>query len=145
MKLREQDKHFLLSIVVATGIILFWKGIWEGIGGLPVIGSPWVSLFVGFAILTFSGILFKEFDPLGGLERTREKMMQMINEHPKKHEFHIIYHDKIKKQDIKIHAKDLKGIEKNFLVISNKSGQELFVPIHRVKEILHNSKSYWKY
>lgn len=64
--LRETDKHFLLSMFIATGMILFWKGLWEGVGSLPVLDNAWVDLFIGAVMLTLSGVIFSEFDPLGG-------------------------------------------------------------------------------
>lgn len=144
MVLREQDKHFLWSIFAGVAIILFWKGIWEGIGSLPLLENPWVSLFVGFTMLTFSGIIFKELDPLGSLEKSTQKVMQFIAGHPKKQEFHIVYRDRTKKQDVVIKANKLKEIEKNLLVIVEKDGSEFFVPMHRIKEIRHKGKPYWR-
>ena len=143
--LREQDKHFLWSIFGATGIILFWKGIWEGIGGLPYIEEPWVSLFIGLSMLTFSGLIFKEFDPLGSLEKSTLKILHQIHNHPQKHQFHLKYHDKLKNKDILIKGNQIRHIEKNHIIIEHQNGQEFFLPIPRIKEILHQNKTYWKY
>ncbi len=71
--------------------------------------------------------------------------MNKIHHHPHKHEFNIKFHDRMKGKDILHEAKNLKNIEKGFLIFVEKEGKELFVPIHRVKEILHKGKSYWKH
>jgi len=139
----ESDKHFLWSLAGATGVILFWKGIWEGVGGLPIIASPWVSLFLGLVILTFSGLIFREFDPLGGIEKGVLKVLSDVQHHPKKHEFHIIYFDSIQKKNVKFMASDIRHIEKNSMSVHEK-GREIFIPIHRVLEIHRNGEIVWK-
>jgi uncharacterized protein YxeA len=144
-RLREQDKHFLMSLFVATGIIMLWKGIWEGVGGLPFISNPWVSLFIGLAMLTLTGVIYNQFDPFGSLEKSVNKVMHDVHHHPQKHEFHIKYYDNIKKRHFTFQANRIEHIEKNFLVIRHENGkQELFIPIHRVVEVLHKGKSYWR-
>ncbi|MBW2965082.1 DUF504 domain-containing protein [Candidatus Woesearchaeota archaeon] len=144
MMLRESDKHFLWSLFGAVGIILFWKGIWEGVGGLPLLESGWVSLFVGLVILTFSGIIFREFDPLGGVEKGVMKILHSVHEHPQKHEFTIHYYDKIKKKNVEVSAKDIKRIEKNMLCIHEKDGEK-FIPIHRVMAVHRKGEAIWKF
>jgi len=112
MPMRESDKHFLWSLYYAVGIILIWKGVWEGIGSLPLLELPFVSLFVGLVMLTFSGLLMREFDPLGGLEKGVQNMLHGIHHHPQKEEFTISYFDNKKNKEVKIEAHKLKLIEK---------------------------------
>src|SRR3989338_9838408 len=126
--MRESDKHFLWSLFGATGIILFWRGVWEGSMEIPILDNVWVSLFLGLVMLTFSGIIFKEFDPLGGLEKSTLKILHMIHHHPRKKEFSITYHDKISKKNIKMKGEHLHSIEKN-IISFHKKGKETFVPI----------------
>ncbi len=143
MKLREQDRHFLWSLLAAIGLIFVWKGLWEGLYEIPYFGDPWVALFVGLAMLTFSGIIFREFDPLGGIEESTNKMIQFISKNSKSHEYQLKYYDKFKKKDILFKGNKLKGVEKSTLIIVD-DGKELFIPSHRLKEVLHNGKTYWR-
>ena len=87
MALREQDKHFLASLYSAAAIIFVWKGLWEGLYELPYIGDAFVALFVGFTMLIFSGLIFKEFDPLGGLEQAVLKKLDIVIHSPEKGNF----------------------------------------------------------
>ena len=82
--LREQDKHFLWSLLAAMGIIFVWKGLWEGLYEIPYLGDPWVALFVGLTMLTLSGLIFREFDPLGSLDKSVNKITTHVKNHPLK-------------------------------------------------------------
>ena len=98
MPLREQDRHFLWSLYSAVAIIFIWKGLWEGIYEIPYFGDPFVFLFIGLAMLTFSGVIFREFDPLGGLEKSIDKVLHLVYNHPHKEDFQIKYYDKSRKE-----------------------------------------------
>ena len=129
MALREQDKHFLSSLYIAVAIIFTWKGIWEGIYEIPFIGSlscpesvvnifgledcsSLVFFFMGFAMLIFSGAIFKEFDPLGGIQKAVYKTLHSIQVHHDKKNFEFKYYDKTQKKEITIPALWVKKIEK---------------------------------
>ena len=143
--LREQDKHFLWSLLVAVGIIFVWKGLWEGLYEIPYLGDSYVALFIGFAMLTFSGLIFREFDPLGSLEKSVNKIIKEIKVKPHKHEYVIKYFDAVKKEHLKINGNQIRGIEKGSLIIKhNKENKEFFIPAHRITEVLHKGKTYWK-
>lgn len=142
---KETLRHYLFAAIGVVGIVLFWAGLWDGIGTLGPLHNPLVSLAAGIIILASSGLLLKEFDPLKEEERKIHAEMLKIHHHPQKHEFYIKFHDRIKGKDVLHQAKHLKDIEKGFLIFVEKEGKELFVPIHRVKEILHKGKSYWKH
>lgn len=147
MVLREQDKHFLWSLFVAMGIIFVWKGLWEGLYEIPYIGDPWVALFLGLSMLTFSGLIFKEFDPLGNVDKSVQKMLRIVAADPKRHEFKLRYHDEHLKKDMEFNASEIQGIEKNSIILkrgTKQSSQEFFVPGHRVTEIIHNGRVFWK-
>ena len=148
-QVRESDKHFLWSLLGAVGIILFWRGIWASIdvfweiSGWEWIATPALSLFLGLAVLTFSGLIFREFDPLGGLEKGVKDILHTIQTHPEKSDFKVIYYDNLKKKDVHIKADDIKSIEKNMLLI-HEAGREVFIPIHKVKAIHKKDKVFWR-
>lgn len=147
--LRESDKHFLWSLLGAVGIILFWRGLWGGIDALKGVpkwawlGTPALSLFVGLVILTFSGLIFQQFDPLGGLEKGIAKMVHSIQTHPKKEEFSLTYYDKLKKKEVHVKAGSIKRFEKNILSI-HEGGKEAFIPLHRIRSLKRNNEVIWR-
>lgn len=148
LNMRETDKHFLWSLLGAMGIILFWRGIWNGIDSLEGIQHwgwithPSVSLFLGLSILTFSGLIFRD-DPLGGIEKGVMDVLHKIQFHPEKKHISVTYHDKLTKKDVHIRAEDIKQIDKNMLLVHSE-GKESFVPIHRIKSIHKNNKVIWR-
>ncbi|MEW5896211.1 MAG: hypothetical protein AB1668_00830 [Nanoarchaeota archaeon] len=142
--LREQDKHFLGTLYFIAAVVFFWKGIWLGWYELPYINNPYAALFVGLAMLTLSGLVFREFDPLGGLARATQQALQQLQEHPQKKYFQIKYHDKNLKKDLFIDARHLRQVGTNVLIFWSK-GREHFIPIHRVKEVLYKGKTYWRF
>lgn len=145
MKLREQDKHFLWSIFAAMGVIFVWKGLWEGLYEIPYLGEPWVALFIGFAMLTFSGMIFREFDPLGGLGKSVDKIVHQLKAHPRKNEFQVKYYDRLQKKDVLVQAGRIRRLEKGSLVVEHENKrQEVFIPVHRITEVLYQGKTYWR-
>ena len=145
MKLREQDRHFLWSLLAAVGVIFVWKGLWEGLYEIPYLGDPWVALFFGLVILTFSGLIFREFDPLGSIEKSANKVVRSVFNNSNRKEFNLKYHDKVRKKDILIKGDSIKSIEKSTIIIKDKKkNREHFVPIHRITEITQNGNTYWR-
>ncbi len=145
MVLREQDKHFLSSLYSAAAIIFVWKGLWEGLYEIPYIGDAFVALFVGFTMLVFSGLIFKEFDPLGGLEQAITKKLESIINHSDKNNFEVKYHDKMLNKELTIPAKYVHKIEEaGMVVVDPVKKVESFIPLHRVTEILYNGQRYWR-
>lgn len=159
MVLREQDKHFLSSLYIAIAVIFTWKGIWDGLYEVPFLGdlscpgnisletcTPLVFLFLGFAMLTISGAIFKEFDPLGGIQKTVNKTIHSVTAHHDKKNFQFKYYDKSQKKFLTIPADHVKKIEKGALVVvPPHHKQEIFIPIHRLTEILYKGKRYWRF
>ena len=149
LNLRESDKHFLWSLLGAIGIVLFWRGIWAGIDilweipGWEWMATPSLSFFLGLAILTFSGMIFREFDPLGGIEKGVIDALHKVQIHPQKSEFNIVYYDNVRKKDININADDIKNFEKSMLLI-HEGGREVFIPLHRVKAIHRGGEIVWR-
>lgn len=142
--LREQDKHFLSSIYSAIAIIFVWKGIWNGIYEIPYINDPFVFLFVGFAMLTLSGIIFQEFDPLGGVEKAISRKMAEVAHDKEKQHYQISYEDKHLKKNILVEAKDIEKVEGKAIIIRTKDRKEMFIPYHRIKEIIYKGKAIWR-
>jgi uncharacterized protein (UPF0248 family) len=100
-------------------------------------------LFIGLVILTFTGIIFQQFDPLGSMERAALKVMHNVHQHPQKHQFTLSYRDRFKKRDVHISAKNITHIEKNTISIRHK-GKEIFLPIHRIHTIHQKGKIFWR-
>mgnify|MGYP001608910969 CR=1 FL=1 len=140
----ENIKHYFWAGFGVLGIVFFWAGIWDGIGSLPYLENPLISLIAGIVILASSGLLLKEFDPTKEEEQKKHKIMYEVHRHPEKHLFQIKFRDRISKKERMIGAKSLRKIEKGFLVFVEKEGKEIFVPIHRITEVMHKEKSYWK-
>ena len=158
MVLREQDKHFLSSLYIAIAIIFTWKGTWDGLYEIPFLGdlscppfigletcTPLVFLFLGFAMLTISGAIFKEFDPLGGIQKAVNKTLHSVQVHEDKKNFQFKYYDRSQQKHVIIPALWVKKIEKGSLVVvPPKQKQEVFIPVHRVSEVLYKGKKYWR-
>lgn len=138
-----QLKQYFWYLFGIMGVVFFWAGVWDGIGSLPYVSNPWISLLIGIAMLTFSGFIFKDTNILWGGEKLVVSELHKVHAHPQKHEFHIKYMDRISRKEVLMHAGKLKSIEKGFLVFLY-DGKEVFVPMHRVTEILHNGKRHWK-
>ncbi len=50
-------RPFIYAILGGTGVILFWRGVWELADRTPIISNPVVSIFVGLGILAVTGLL----------------------------------------------------------------------------------------
>lgn len=133
---------YLLGII---GVVFFWAGVWDGLGNLSYLQNPLISFLVGLVILTLSGLFFKGLDVFGKTKKTAYSFIRKIKKHKNKHEFDIKYYDKMKKKQVSINAKKFKKIEKDsFMVLTDKSGKEVFIPLHRIKEVAHKGKTHWK-
>lgn len=138
-------KKYFWSLFGVLGIVFFWAGIWDGVGGLPYISIPWISLLLGLAIILFSGLIFKQVDPFGQEEESKiAAALHQVHAHPLKQEFTIHYYDKIKKKNVQISAEKLDKIEKETFLVLKQPDREVFIPFHRVKEIWHQGKP-WEF
>ncbi len=145
MILREQDKHFLWSIYVALAVILTWKGVSQGFATIPFLDDPWVVLFISFSILTFSGIIMRDYDPLGSLEKASNKVLHHVLRSQNKKEYQIIYQDDSLNQQVTLSAENLIEIEKGTLIFENKvQKQEFFIPSNKVDEIKFKQRTFWR-
>jgi len=48
-------ENFLLLLFAATGVIFFWRGIWEMTYDIAYLKEPWVTLVIGVVILAITG------------------------------------------------------------------------------------------
>jgi len=143
ISMQDLKKYFWFVFGI-MGVVFFWVGIWDGIGSLPYLSNPPISLAVGLLMFSVSKLIFKDADIFGGEEKKEvQKIIQKVRRHPKKHEFHIKYEDKIKNKEVILKFSKLDDVEKEFLVFLEK-GKEIFVPLHRVTEITHKKKTHWK-
>ncbi|OGF92216.1 hypothetical protein A3H04_00625 [Candidatus Giovannonibacteria bacterium RIFCSPLOWO2_12_FULL_43_11c] len=139
----EDAKRYFWYIFGILGTLFFWAGMWDGLGSLGFLKNPFISMAIGLILLSLSGVIFKDANPLWEVEKPVKAEAKKVHHHPLKHEFHFKYEDHLKKKELTIHAGKLKRVEKEFLVFLDK-GKEVFVPLHRVTEILHKGKTHWK-
>ncbi len=139
----EELKRYFWYFFGVLGVVFFWAGVWDGLGNVAFLQNPLFSLMVGIAMLLIGGLVRKA-DKVKKQELVARGVLHQVHHHPQKHEFHIKYHDKIKKKDILYRADKLDRIEKGFLVFAEKGKEEIFVPIHRVTEVLHKGKTFHK-
>jgi len=149
MVLREQDKHFLWSLVAAVGVVFVWKGLWEGAYVLadtyaPMLSDPFVFLFIGLAMLTLSGLIFHEFDPLGSMDKSVKKIIHKIVSGSEQKYYEIKYRDNIKKKDILLPARKIFRMERDALIFRHEERREEFIPFYRIVEILYKGKTFWR-
>ncbi len=139
----SQFRQYFWYIFGIMGVVFFWVGIWDGLGSLPYLQHPLISLAIGIVMLTASGFIFRGVSPLWGKGNKAEAVLHRVHSHPLRHEFHIKYYDKLNKKHLLLQAEHIKKIEKGFLILLEK-GKERFVPTHRVTEILRKGKTHWK-
>jgi uncharacterized protein (UPF0248 family) len=58
-------------------------------------------------------------------------------------EYSIVYEDRVDNTNKQILFKDIKRIEGTFIIIE-KDGEEINIPIHRIRQVKRNGKSVWK-
>ncbi len=143
-RIRESDKHFFLALLVVTGIIFFWRGAWGIMDHLPIIENYVVSLFIGLLIMTFSGVIYREFIPEEEPLTPVVDLVKDIFKHPheRRKKYVIKYYDEIAKMLKEIQHAHIKKVEHNFLV-TEENGKEVFIPIHRIKQIHKEGKIIW--
>ncbi len=143
-KITPIDKRYLAALLVLTGVVLFWRGVWDTLYLFPIIDNPFVSLFLGLLILTVTGVIFQEFDPLSRkIAKTMELLNEIVSRKKKKENYVIYYYDEKKNETESVPRRKIKKIEHNFLVTEEK-GREFFIPVHRIQEIEENGKTIWK-
>lgn len=140
----EEIKKYFWYLFGMMGVVFFWAGVWDGLGNIhPLIANPLLSLTLGIILLILSGVIFKGANPLWEVEMPVMSEAKRVHSHPQKNEFHFKYKDHMKNKEVLIHAQKLRQVEKEFLIFLNK-GKEVFIPLHRVTEILHKGKTHWK-
>lgn len=143
--IRESDKHFLLALIAVTGVVFFWRGMWMLADIVPILNNPFVSLAIGLAIMTFSGIIYREFipeeEPLTPVLDILKDVFKNPIEIRKK--YVIEYYDELLKAHKKITHAVIRKLEHTYLVIERK-GEELFIPVHRIHKIHSEGKVLWQ-
>lgn len=135
----EQIRKYCWYFVGIIGVVFFWTGVWDGVGSLPFLENPLISLVVGMVMLSISGFITTETDQLKKAEQALHHLLHRVKSHPHKEEFSIRYVDKVRKKHLLIRADSLWDIEKGFLV-HHQGARELFIPLHRVTGVLHKGK-----
>ncbi len=136
---KEKLKQYFWYLFGIIGVVFFWIGVWDGIGNVGILKNPLVSVAIGITMLISSRIIFKETDPEKEWLEAAHKTFREVHQHPQKEQFHIKYHDKIKQAHVLAGADKLHKIEKGFLIFLQE-GREIFVPFHRVAEILYRGQ-----
>lgn len=143
-QLREEDKRFLYALMYATGLILFWRGIWEVSYEIPLLENVYFVLFVGLFILTMSGVIYREFDLFGQRLQQLNRVLHDVQTHAKRGEVYTVhYFDEHAKDEHKINGKDIQKVEQNFIVIHDKK-HERYIPLGRVTNVTKGKKTIWK-
>ena len=143
-QLKEEDRQFLYSLLYATGIVLFWRGVWEVSYELPLLSNVYFCLFVGLFILTVTGYMYREFDPLSTkLNRVSRMLHDVIRQHKGGMPHEIYYRDEMSGDHHKILPHKIKRIEHDLLVCES-GGHELFIPLSRVSRVHKQGKIVWK-
>jgi len=141
----NQIRQYFWYIFGVMGVVFFWTGIWDGVGNVSYLVNPLVSLGLGLFLFAISGFIFRGDNPFMEKENKVNSVLHHVHTHPRKGEFNVKYLDKISNKHITLEAKNLKRIENGFLVFLDKGQKEIFVPVHRVREIIHQGKSFWRY
>ncbi|MBS3148849.1 hypothetical protein J4219_08280 [Candidatus Woesearchaeota archaeon] len=143
-ELREEDRQFLASLLYGTGIILFWRGIWEVSYEIPLLENVYFCLFVGLFILTVTGYMYREFDPLSQKFNRISKILNHAIRQTKSGVDHMVYyHDEVAKHEHKINPKDIRKVEHDMIVFQE-NGHEYFVPLNRLTKIHKGDQAIWK-
>ena len=139
----EDIKKYFWYLFGIIGVVYFWAGVWDGVGSIGPLQNPLYSFIAGVVLLSLSRVILKDANPLWGLEKPVKLEAKKVHRHPQKQEFHFKYEDHMKNKELLFHAQKLKRIEKEFLVFLD-HGKEVFIPLHRVTQIMHKGKTHWK-
>ncbi len=139
-RITDEDKAYLLTLVYLMGIVFLWRGVWEASDVLPIIKNPWVSLFFGLFILTMTGYIFKEFDPLAQkMSKLTKSLHEVVSEIGRGSQSEVHYYDSLKKKHMQLKTHKIKRVENNFIVFEE-DGKEHFLPIHKITKLHHKGK-----
>lgn len=104
-----------------------------------------MSVAIGMAIMTATGVIYREIKPE---EESTTEVADMITAVFKKADMHrrtttIHYRDNVTKKIHSLTHAEVKGIEHNYLVME-KGKKELFVPLQRIELIKQKGKTIWQ-
>ncbi len=141
----ERDKRYFVALVVFTGVILYWRGVWDVTYELPLLSNNYVCIFLGLVVITLTGVVFAEFDPLAArMEQTLDVLHTLVRHKENKNKGYTIkYYDQLAKKHVELPHHKIDKIEREFVVIKE-GKKEIFIPVHRIEEIKEKGKSIWK-
>ena len=141
---REEDKLYLHSLFYGIGVILFWRAVWETSSVMPLLRNPFFTLFVGLFVLTFTGYIFHEFDPLSRkMHKVGKYLNDAVNCAERGEKLTVYYLDKTARHEYAVDAAAIKRVEHDIFVYIH-NGREYFVPTNRVMSILKGKQIVWK-
>ncbi len=142
--IREEDKLYLHSLFYGIGVILFWRAIWEVSSVMPLLKNSFFTLFVGLAVLTLTGYIFHEFDPLSRkMHSIGKNLNYAVNRAEHGEKIVVYYHDKTARREYPVDAASIKRVEHDIFVYVH-GGREFFVPTNRVMSIRKGKQVIWK-
>jgi len=142
--LREEDKLYLHSLFYGIGVILFWRAIWEVSSVMPLLKNSFFTLFIGITVLTLTGYIFHEFDPLSKkMHSIGKNLNDALNRAEKGENITVHYLDKTARREYTIAASAIKRVEHDIFVYIHQ-GREYFVPTNRVMSIRKGKQVVWK-
>jgi len=143
-RLREEDKKFLWALLTGTGIILFWRGIWEVSYEIPLLENVYFVLFVGLFIITVTGFMYRQFDVFGQKVFVLQRYLHEVKTESKRgQKYTVYYYDSLKRDTHKLSSDHIYDIEPEFIVIDEKK-HERFVPLTRIIRITKGKETIWR-
>jgi len=126
-------------------MIIYWRGLWDILYLIPIVDNPFVSLFIGLTVITLSGVVFAQFDPL---KAKTTKIMNLLNDiashkHMKEEDYELWYHDETTDEIHPVGHHNIKKLEHNF-VVTEVDGKEFFIPVHRLRHVKQKGVTIWK-
>ncbi len=140
----ETLKKYGLSLIAFIAIVLFFDGVYGGIGGLPIIEEWWASITIGLTMLALSGFVYKLSEPLDSIEEIASSALHPLSDHPEKHNFSIIYMDKVAKKNLNLPLHNLIKVDAKSAIFKNELGQEIFIPLSRITHAMYKDKIHWQ-
>ena len=142
MAIGAKIKIYGLYVFGILGVAIFWGGLW-GTSKI-LVPKAYLTFIIGLFLLALANIIKDKMDPAAKPNREINDVLHKLHKHPQKHQFHIKYHDKIKRKHVYVKAEKLHHLENEHIVFIENNDQETFIPVHRILEILQNKETHWK-
>jgi hypothetical protein len=141
---RENIKRYFQVLVYLTGIIIFWRGLWDLAAQTPYIENPYVSMVVGLLILTLSGYIYYEAAFMRKGTHRYNTLKAAVEQARGEKGWTLKYYDDLSEEDKTVRATYIHKIEKSTIVL-RKGNREEFVPLHRLTLIKDKNRIVWKH